>query len=183
MRPRSACLHYRSRGRLIFGLRCDQGRVMKSSTNPPNPRFGAVLWSWSHCQQVNPVSALGMSFRAAQPAQCIIFIPDAGCGVLGGAMAAKGTPSGPRNSSGPVLGGVWNQRDPLPEHGVVRELRCLGTPAANGESGLLRLRCVDAKQADSETTSVVVADIDGVAVDDLQDERSRRDWVRPHLGG
>jgi hypothetical protein len=77
-------------------------------------------------------------------------------------------------------GWVGYQCDPLPKHGFLRELRRLGSPAPDGESGLLRLRGVDPKQTNPEATSDIVADVDGVAVDDLQRACSRRDRIRSH---
>ena len=78
---------------------------------------------------------------------------------------------------GRVLCWVGDEGNSLSDQVRFGELRRLGSPALDGRAGLDCLRCVDPEDSHAKATPVLVADVDGVAVDDLEDECRRGDAV------
>jgi hypothetical protein len=76
-----------------------------------------------------------------------------------------------------VLSWIGLKRHTLTYQCGLRELRRFGSPAADGAAGLLRLSCVNSQHPHAEPTPHIVADVDCVAVHNLQDGRSRDNGI------
>jgi hypothetical protein len=60
------------------------------------------------------------------------------------------------------------RRDSLADHGRFRELCCFWPPSSRPCSQPFGFRCVDSQEPHAKPSAGVVADVDGVAVDDFK---------------
>ncbi len=79
-----------------------------------------------------------------------------------------------------ILRRVGDQRNALPQQSLFREVGSLRSPAADGVAGFLCFWCVDSQEPHAKSTPNIVANVDGVTVNNFQHDRRGVHWLCRH---